>query len=194
MRALPIVLLSIFISFLPFCSMAQDTIITQKHSHAIDTSIVKSAGTNTQQPDDEFNLFLLAFALAGMCFIAACFFVGVIAAIAIVGLTILLISAGIISTSFFIGWYKRSFSTGFKLFWTISGSICGLLFGAVTFGVIAHVAKLQLTTTTASLSGGAIGLITGGLVGYMVYKLLRVGFKYVATKFKLLTEKMMFQQ
>jgi hypothetical protein len=193
MRALIIAIFCLLVTILPAYSIAQDTIITQRHSHAFDTAVIKSTdAANTVQPDDEFNLFLLAFGLAGMCFIAACFFVGVIAAIVIVALTIFLISVGIISTSLFVGWYKRSFSTGFKLFWVISGTICGLIFGAVSLGVVAHLMKLHLTTAT--LSGGIIGLLTGALVGHMIYKLLRIGFKFIATKFKLLKDKILVQQ
>jgi hypothetical protein len=195
MRITIVALLCSLAFMIPVISFCQDTVITQRHVNATDTTVIRSAGnTAISKPDDEFNLFLFAFAIAAMCFIAACFFVGLIAAISIIGLSILLISAGIISTSLFIGWYKRSFTTGFKLFWVIGGSVGGLIFGAVSFGVVSHLTNLQLTTANAVLSGGAIGLLTGALVGFMVYKLLRAGFKYVANKFKLLKEKLVVGQ
>lgn len=193
MRFLLLALAFTLFNIIPNYSIAQDSSITQTQHVAADTNVIKTANTDIPQPDDEFNLFLFAFALAAMCFIAGCFFVGVVAAIIIVAITILLISIGIISTSVFIGWYKRSLSAGFRLFCLISGSLCGLLLGAVSFGVISHLMKLQLTTTTASLSGGAIGLLTGALVGFMIYKLLRVGFQFIATKFKLLKDRMAVQ-
>ena len=74
----------------------------------VDTTTVANAAASA--PDDEFNLFLLTFGAAFLCAIIIASFIGALGALIIIGFVFAMTSAGIISTSFIVGFYKKSCS------------------------------------------------------------------------------------
>src|SRR5688572_4322465 len=101
--------------------------------------------TDQDVEDEEFNLFLLMFALAAICLMAGSFVVGVIIILLALLLFIGLISLGIVSVSVLVGAYKRSFSAGFKVFIMASSGIFCAAIGLLGFAIISESFGLDIS-------------------------------------------------
>lgn len=137
------------------------------------------------EPDNEFNLFLITFAIAFFTAISIAAFIGTISAIAIILIIFLLISAGILSSSFLIGLYKKSFASGFKALLLITGSLTGILLGIAGLWIGIKIFELNLSLQNALWIGAAGGCIGGMLMGYLIFRALQLILLYAKKKFKL---------
>jgi hypothetical protein len=168
---------------------AQDTSNLRSSQTVIDTITDTSTQTNSAKTDDEeFSAFLFVFALAATCFIAGFFFLGVIMCALLALLLVVLISFGIVSTSVYIGWYKKSFNAGFKLFWILGGIVTGLPVGIGGFKMFTYLFKLKLTTFEIVSTGLLLGTLSGGFVGYTAYIILTKSFEFINKRFSLINK------
>ena len=155
---------------------AQSTDTTRTHS-----------STNTltdpsSQPDDEFNVFLLAIGLASIGIIIGATIIGSAAAILFLLLVFSLISAGILSAGILAGLYRRSVSVAFKTILSLICSITITIAGAASFWVINRVFHIDLTTSTALLIGAFSGLLGGLLLSFALTAIIRIFFNYCRQK------------
>ena len=148
-----------------------------------DTTSIKNYEAN--EPDDEFNLFLLTFAFAFFTAISIAAFIGVITAIAVILFIFLMISAGILSSSFLVGLYKKSFAAGFKTLMIITGALTGIILGTVGLWLSVKIFDLNLSLQNALWIGAADGCIGGLIMGFLIFRTLQVILAYAKKKFKL---------
>jgi hypothetical protein len=156
-----------------------------------DTTIQKGSSitanennSGNTQPDDEFNVFLITFAIAFFSAILVASFFGAIAAIAVIGFIFLLITAGITSASILMGIYKRSFASGFKTFIIILGMLAGTFLGAGCLWLIIKFFHLQLSVGNALWIGATGGCIGGILIGLIIFKTIQLIVTYFKNKLK----------
>lgn len=134
------------------------------------------------KPDDEFNVFLLAVAIAFFSIIIGATLAGsMLVTLVLVGL-FGLVSAGIVSAGVLVGLYKRSITSGFKTVLAIVCSITGILIGAVSFFLINRFYEIHLSGVAATLIGGFSGLMGGLLLGLVLYTLIRLFLNYCRQK------------
>lgn len=126
------------------------------------------------EPDDEFNVFLLIFAICIVSFTLGAVVTGVIlvsiALLAIVAMS----TAGIISAAIIMSIYKRSFAAGFKTLLLTGCSIGGIIAGGSSFWLIARLFHLQVNSVTAIIAGILSGLAGGILLALSLYKVVRM--------------------
>jgi len=135
--------------------------------------------TGTPVPDDEMNIFLMAF---------ACLFLGAMLGAAVLGailatllflLALFLVSFGVLSTSFLIGLYKRSLAAGFKSLLLLCFGLPCAVFGLAAAFLFNHIMPLHLPGLALALTGllsGCIGGLLLGLVAFALSKKLWAGF------------------
>ena len=149
------------------------------HTHHSSTNALTDPSS---QPDDEFNLFLLAIGLAAICIIIGATIVGSTAAILFLLLLFTLVSAGILSAGILVGLYRRSISAGFKTILTLVCSITMTTGGAISFWMINRLFHIELTTSTALLIGAFSGLIGGLLLSFTLNGIIRIFLNYCRQK------------
>ncbi|WP_207492677.1 hypothetical protein [Aridibaculum aurantiacum] len=173
-------LLLIVITCIALTSFGNDTAV-QKLDVYDTTQLALDAGG--YKPDDEFNIFLLLFGTAAICFMAGFFLLGLLVFIVLVALIIGFVSIGVISTSALVGLYNKSFTSGFKTLFLTGGTIFGSIAGIFLFGLFTLMLDLQVSSSTITVAGGIIGAVTGCLVGYTSFMLVRRTLKYIHSKY-----------
>lgn len=129
------------------------------------------------EPDDEFNLFLLMFALAAISLAAGMFVIAVIVSLLCLAILSGLMLTGVLSASFLIGYQKKSFKKGVMSFVMIGASLfCGIT-GMLLFSLIAHLFKIDISNVTALVTGFAAGAIGGALSAKLILKIAGVFFQ-----------------
>lgn len=137
-------------------------------------------------PDDQdfapglFFGVLLVFFVILFCIGAGIVF-AVLSVLAIVAFTTL----GIISTSVYVGLYKKSFSKGALAFFLLVGALAGVFTGVGGFLFITILFDLSYTLPVILVSGSIGGLIAGILFGFLFFKILKLTAKLVQNKLKL---------
>ena len=134
------------------------------------------------RPDDEFNVFLLAIAIAFICIVVGSTLVGTM--VVTLGLLALfgLVTAGILSAGILVGLYRKSVSAGFKTFMAVSGCVCGVVIGEIAFYLINRMYHLHLSGVAVFGIGGFCGLVGGMLLGIVVFMLIRAFLKFCRAK------------
>lgn len=135
--------------------------------------------------DDEFNLFLLSWGIAFVCAIIIASLIGAMAAMVILIFIFLLISTGIISASFLVGFYKKSVTAGFRTFIVILSAITGVFLGAGGLWVCTEFFHLNISESNALWIGATGGCIGGILMGLIIFKALQLTLTYLKNKLKL---------
>lgn len=105
---------------------------------------------------------------------ALCIFVilGVLVALLIISAILALGTAGIISTSFIYGLYKRSLEKAFRLFFIAASGLFNLALCSILFPVLN---KIMHWTTfgNALIAGIVVGILSGSLVGFIVFIMMK---------------------
>ncbi len=158
-------------------TITRDTLTISGNSQNVHIENVKQ--------DDEFNLFLLLFALAAISFMLGFIMLGMAAFLLMALLIILFVTTGIISTSIIVGWANKSYSSGLKYFLMITGSVCGITAGTLTFGLICLFFKISLTKSTILIAGGLVGLSGGLFLGYILFKVILLIVRTIRNKLNL---------
>lgn len=166
--------IAILLSFTGITTVSAQTSNTvQKDTTAANLHAVRPTDT-IPEPDDEFNLFLLIFAICVLSFTLGAVLTGVIL-VSIVLLAIVAMStAGIISAAIIMSIYKRSFAAGFKTLLLTGCSIGGIIAGGSSFWLIARLFHLQVNSATAITAGILSGLAGGILLALSLYKVIRL--------------------
>jgi hypothetical protein len=141
--------------------------------------------TNPRQvptPDEDFNLFLMAFGIAFVCVMVGAVLAGSIAVMGLLLALFALISAGIASTGVLVGLYRRSLAAGFRTILYIGCSLAGMLAGAPVFWLINRLFHMHLNPRTAALTGACSGLLGGLLLGVVLFSLIRLFLDYCRQK------------
>jgi len=139
-----------------------------------DTATLMTAGSVQQdEPDDEFNIFLIVLAI-GFCGAAlGAVMVGAFAAFLLLSTAVLLTVAGIMSASLLAGLYKRSLKAGFRSFILISTSVLGSALGLMVLWLINYFFHLALSEYQLLWAGAGGGIIGGFLLGCIIFKMIK---------------------
>jgi hypothetical protein len=134
------------------------------------------------RPDDEFNVFLLAVAIAFVCIVVGAILVGTLVVTLALLVIMGLVSAGILSAGMLVGLYRKSISAGFKTVVAITGCVSGILIGEVAFYFINRIYHLHLSGVAVLLIGGFCGLVGGMILGMVLFRLIRIILNYCRAK------------
>ena len=134
------------------------------------------------QPDDEFNIFLLAITIAFFSMVIGGALIGAFAATLLLLSLFALVSAGILSAGILTSLYRRSIAAGFKTILVIICSLSGIIGGTICFWLINRIFNIHLISSTAALVGAFGGLLCGLLLGYLLAGILRIFINYCKQK------------
>ena len=134
------------------------------------------------QPDDEFNIFLLAITIAFFSMVIGGALIGAFAATLLLLSLFALVSAGILSAGILTSLYRRSIAAGFKTILVIICSLGGIIGGTICFWLINRIFNIHLISSTAALVGAFGGLLCGLLLGYLLAGILRIFINYCKQK------------
>jgi hypothetical protein len=134
------------------------------------------------QPDDEFNIFLLAITIAFFSMVIGGALIGAFAATLLLLSLFALVSAGILSAGLLAALYRRSIAAGFRTMVLIICSLGGILGGTICFWLINRIFNIHLTSPTAALVGAFGGLLCGLLLGFLLAGILRIFINYCRQK------------
>jgi hypothetical protein len=134
------------------------------------------------RPDDEFNLFLLAIAIAFASIVVGCTLVGSVLVTLALLVVFGLVTAGVLSAGVLVGFYRKSISAGFKTVVAVTGCLCGVLIGEIAFYLINRIYHLHLSGIAVLGIGGFCGLVGGMVLGIVVFMVIRVFLKYCRAK------------
>jgi hypothetical protein len=134
------------------------------------------------QPDEEFNLFLIAVGIAFLCIVIGAILVGsLIATLSMLAL-FGLVAAGVLSAGILVGLYRKSIGAGFKTVIAITGCFSGIVIGEIAFYLINRIYHLHLSGIAVLGIGGFSGLVGGMLLGFVLLLMIRVFLNYCRTK------------
>ncbi len=117
---------------------------------------------------------------------ALCVFVilGVLIALLIISAILGLGTAGIISTSFIYGLYKRSMEKAFRLFFIVAFGFFHLVLCSILFPALNKI--MHWTTFRTALSAGiVVGIVSGILTGLIVFIILKRSTLWLVEKLNL---------
>ena len=134
------------------------------------------------QPDDEFNVFLLAITIAFFSMVIGGALIGAFAATLLLLSLLALVSTGILSAGILAALYRRSIAAGFKTILVIICSLGGIIGGTICFWLINRIFNIHLTSPTAALVGAFGGLLCGLLLGFLLAGILRIFMNYCRQK------------
>jgi hypothetical protein len=133
-------------------------------------------------PDDEFNLFLFAIAIAFVCIVVGATLVGSMVVTLALLVLLGLVTAGVLSAGVLVGLYRKSISAGFKTVVAVTGCLSGILIGEIAFYVINRIYHLHLSGIAVLGIGGFCGLVGGMLLGIVLFMLIRAFLNYCRAK------------
>ena len=172
----------------PNSSLSQDSIPNYPIADTIRAADSTHVSSTIPEPDDEFNLFVLLFGTAAVCFMLGFVFLGLVAAFILLVIFIILLTTGILSISVISGWYKKSVVKGIKTLFVLLGMLGGVTCGILGFGLISLLFKLGLEQRTIALAGSITGAVAGLVLALIVFKMLMLALKYIQKKFNLKQE------
>jgi hypothetical protein len=118
--------------------------------------------------DDDFNVFLFVFAATALSLIAGITLAGALVSLAVVLFLILLVGAGILSVSVYMGVIRKSAMAGVRTGVYLVCAIAGAIAGAAAFWIIAQLFDLSVRSEIALLTGTACGVLGGILWAYLL--------------------------
>jgi hypothetical protein len=134
------------------------------------------------RPDEEFNVFLLAIAIAFVCIVVGATLVGsMLVSIALLVL-LGLVTAGVLSAGVLVGLYRKSIGAGFKTVVAVTGCLSGILIGEIAFFLINRIYHLHLSRVAVLGIGGFCGLVGGMVLGLVLFQLIRAFLNYCRAK------------
>lgn len=175
----------IIILFFIFFIAALNPLITVAQTDSTQTtkdSTTISVDETVNAEDDEFNIFLFVIAIGFIGAILGAAVVGAFVAAFLLFALVFFVLLGIVSTSFIVGLYKKSFESGFNTFIRISSIIAGIAIGSFCFWLIDKLFKLSITETTALITGAIGGMIGGIIISFTVIRTIRFISSYAMKK------------
>lgn len=177
-------IVSIF--FLLFLHLLQPAVAQGRpDTLSTDTAAVRIPAVDTKDKpaDDEFNLFLFAFALTALALMAGAALIGIlVTAAALVTLGALLLF-GIISVSALAALKQKSATAGFRTFLYIFSILLGAVIGMGGFALIIWLLQLDIPYRYGIIAGTLGGLAGGYLMALGTISLLRAGFRMLQKRF-----------
>jgi hypothetical protein len=134
--------------------------------------------------EEEFNLFLAMILLVAVSIMAGSFIACLVLGMVILLAFMALISFGVLSASVVVGWYKRSFNSGFRTFVMLGCCIACAVTGMVGFLLVVKLFELDISTRTGLVAGGISGAIAGVFLGWTIYKITRFILKWAIQKLR----------
>ena len=134
------------------------------------------------KPDDEFNLFLLAIAIAFASIVVGATLVGSMLVTLALLVVFGLVTTGILSAGVLVGFYRKSVSSGFKTVVAVTGCLSGILIGEIGFYLINRIYHLHLSGIAVLGIGGFCGLVGGMVLGIVVFMVIRAFLNYFRAK------------
>ncbi|WP_370900682.1 hypothetical protein [Chryseobacterium gossypii] len=135
--------------------------------------------------DDNFLIVLL---LMGALFFGLAVIIGAVICILCLLLLIALISAGLISASVLVGYQQKSVNKGFKTFF-ISASTLGTTIISVIFFRVLNSIYDWWATDTSVIAGIAFGLLSGLLLGWLIFTAFKKILDFLITKYQSFNKK-----
>jgi hypothetical protein len=155
----------------------QDTARHAGTAKVLDSARAGAAGS-TGFNDDGFDpgIFFIVLILAGI--IAGAAIVGSMAAALLLLALFLMASAGILSAGVMIGFYRRSATAGFRTVCYLACMLSGVMLAIGTFFLANHFFHLHFAYKSILLMGAGGGLLGGLLLGFLVFQLIKLLFRY----------------
>jgi hypothetical protein len=155
----------------------QDTAGLAGTAKALDSATAGTAGS-TAINDDGFDpgIFFIVLILAGI--IAGAAIVGSMAAALLLLALFLLATAGILSAGVMIGFYRRSATAGFRTVLYLACMLGGVMLAIGTFFLANHFFHLHFSYKSILLMGASGGLLGGLFLGFLVFQLIKLLFRY----------------
>jgi hypothetical protein len=176
--------MKVFLTRILFCFLLLTVTQPENYTYAQQKdTLTNNKPVEMDADDEEFNVFLFMFALAVLSLMTGCLIAGIIIVVSCVLLLLALVSFGIISVSLLTGYYRRSVSAGFKAFVMLSSCVAGTLAGFLGFTLIVKLFKLNVSDQQMLITGSVSGAVGGLLLGWVAYKIIRIGLKWGLTKF-----------
>jgi hypothetical protein len=147
-----------------------------------DTVKASTTDLSVPQPDDEFNIFLMAISIAFFSMILGGALIGVFAVTILLLALLALVLTGILSAGILAGLYRRSIAAGFRTILVITCSLGGIMGGTICFWLINRIFTIHLTSSTAALIGAFGGLLCGLLLSFILAGILRIFLNYCRQK------------
>ena len=170
-----------------YTSVAQTRDTTSKIIVApADTALKTTTAAIEKEYDDsnDFDPGLLLIGLTGLGLIIVSVGVGIVVIILVLFLLFMFASVGVLSTSIIVGLHKKSFEKGFKVFIISSSTLAGTLLFTVVFWAINHLMH-WFKTKTALFMGAGFGLVSGFILGVLVFYVLKKLSNYLKGKLHL---------
>lgn len=160
-------------SYIPSIAQVVDTVDYRGRAGVMDVA------------DEDPGLFIvMMFMLVGAILVFFLLFVfSALLALAAFLSSALFIGAGIFTASFFIGWYNKSFSAGFRWLCMLIFGFFGLGAGAFVCWLLSWIWPNYFTFLEILYWGVGIGALSGGACGWVVYKMIRVALNFVKKKY-----------
>lgn len=173
----------LILTFTPSISNNQTIDSTQVTAISADTTTQNQTDNFHEEIENDFSPGLAMFALFGIGFMFICIEASIV--LTVIGVLILfgLIGAGILSASVLIGLYNKSFKKGFKTLIISVTTIGGLFIGATGFWLLNKIVH-WFTTQTALTIGSIGGLLTGFLLGLLMFYMLQKLTTFLKDKLK----------
>ncbi|HVU93936.1 MAG TPA: hypothetical protein VHE34_01890 [Puia sp.] len=134
------------------------------------------------KPDEEFNVFLLAIAIAFICIVVGATLVGSMLVSMALLVLLGLVAAGVLSAGVLVGLYRKSIGAGFKTVVAVTGCLSGILIGEIAFFLINRIYHLHLSGVAVLGIGGFCGLVGGMVLGLVLFQLIRAFLDYCRAK------------
>jgi hypothetical protein len=152
-------------------------------SRTINDQQVVISAENKPAVDENFEVFLLLFAIFMISVMLGIAVAGFFIMMLLFGIFVLMTSIGIISVSLWAGYYKRSLSSGFKVFIYLTCSIAGMILGLAASYFVANMISLNLSNQIILAGGGIAGVVGGLLLANIVSKLSIIAGRYMHARF-----------
>lgn len=172
----------------PARAISQDSLRVYQTADSVQAIDSAKADITVTEHDDQFNLFLLLFGTAAVCFMLGFVFLGLVAGLVLIIILVALITTGILSASVFTGWYKKSVTKGIKTLFVLLGTLGGIACGILGFGIVSLLFELDLEKSTITLAGSITGGVAGLILGLVLFKILMMALNYIKKKFKISQE------
>ena len=147
-------------------------------------STILEATTNTSPEDAEFNLFLFTFVSLGILGLISAVTLGAIIAIAFLVLMFLSVTLGLLSVATVAGFYKRSVTTGFRVFIKLLLGFGCAVAACVGFIVLDALLDFPLSRKESAIIGLVSGALGGLLFDWMLLKIVPSLFRQLLQRAK----------
>lgn len=160
-------------------AQAADTLTQQTQT---DTTTATISPERARLNQDAEAIFLYMFAIVAVSAMAGAFAAGAAIFLTVILTIAALVTAGILSVSVLAGIYRRSFATGFKTFLLLVCSVSCAAPGILALWVLPSLFNIEISSSTRVVAGTLAGCAGGILLGFTLYRLLRITGRWMQSR------------